>query len=317
MAGSILTLLILSLLTSSPDSISYIGPEEVALFFQGSGLNQVGLILGDKPQGPARLLAVNSKLYLLDQLNSRVLCYDTSGSFLSEIKLKYQPLDMAVDGSDRAYVLDTSSTSIHLESFRKGDTGSMIEINYYIERRHNEQHRYPVSGVVIYPGDVLYIESESLLMKPLPQRDILGFLRKPSTMKRFYLNEKKSVRNLDFEIFWDGLGIGGHVEEKEIYRLNSAAMPFLFNEDGTRIIVGLTNTDYKADSSTFNTTIERGIFVVVVDKKAKTLLCGLPEECFYLDNKWQNVSVDYSGNVYMFVAYPDGKAKILKWRPSL
>jgi hypothetical protein len=309
MAGSVLILLVLSLLTSPPDSIPYVGPEEVILFSQGSGQNQVGLILGDKPQGPARLLAANSKLYLLDQLNSRVLCFDTSGSFLSEIKLKYQPLDMAVDGSDRVYVLDTSSASIHLESFRKGDTSSRVEIILRKKQR--------VTGVVVYPSDILYIDCGDFFSKPLPQKGLFWFLKDSSAQKIFLLNEKRSLRNLDIDMYWDGYREGGHVEETEIYRLSRASIPFLSNKDSTRIIVGSINTDYKADSSTFNTTIERGIFVVVVDKKATPLLYGLPDEYFYINNNWRNVSVDFSGNVYMFVAYPDGKAAILKWRPSL
>jgi hypothetical protein len=316
MAGRILILLVLSLLASPPDSIPYVGPEEVVLFSQGSDEYQVGLVLGDKPQGPARLLAVNSKLYLLDRLNSRVLCFDTSGSFLYEIKLDYKPLDMAVDGSDRVYVLDTSSTSIHLESFRKGDTGSMVEINYYTERRYNEQHRYPVSGVVIYPGNVLYIESEPLLMKPLPQRDILGFLNCSPNPKRFYLDREGSLIKDDVSVQWDGLDCCGSSLCTEIYRLGSRAMSFLPDKDSTRIIYGAIIARTEKRGTSIKTTVDRRISVEV-NKKTFALVCELPKEYFSIDNKWRNASVDYSGNVYMFVAFLDGKAAILRWRPSL
>ncbi len=303
MACSILILLVLSLLTYPPDSIPYVGPEEVALFSQGSGEYQVGLIPGDKPQGPARLLAVNSKLYLLDQLNSRVLCYDTSGSFLSEIKLDYKPLDMAVDGSDRVYVLTGCLNPSIVVAYDKGKESERLEVR-------NASLR-PVN-IVVYPEDIILILSGRRFYPLNPVLDLGGLLSCQQSQKKFYLKESKYFDRMGFGYtadYHDGFSTD---LSEEIYRKSKQALPFLKDSNSIRIILGGKDTRSRKGL----TTIERYLYVRANDVPTR-LIDHLSVDYFFYNQDWRNVSVNDSGNIYIFASIPDSKAAILRWRPSL
>lgn len=299
----ILSLLVSALWAARPDSVIYVGPEEVVRFSIGSGRHEIGIKDGDTLKGPCRLVATDTRLYLLDQLNNRVLCYDTVGSFVFETETRFQPVDMAVDSSGHIYLLDNSSNPALVLVFDGIKEVERMEVKY--------DFRVRLDGLVIYPEYGLLLECRGRLFEPVPVFDIGGFLSCQPLGKKYRLPKKHTAL---LEGWWghaDGAGFWSTSIGSEICSKGENTLPFLENDTSIRVTVGV-KVIVKREGVRSTT---RNIHVRLNDKPTM-FIHPIPEEYFAYNRDWRNVSVDDSGNIYIFASVPEGGASILRWRPS-
>ncbi len=310
MARITLTLpLLLSVVWATvPDSVTYVGPDTVVQLSQGSGQYQIGIKDGDTLQGPCRLVATDTRLYLLDQFNNRVLCYDTAGTFVFEAKTCFQPVDMAVDDSNRVHLLENgklSSTVIVM------DGQNLVE---RMEIRHAPGHK--IRRMVIYPELGLLFRTNYRFNKPKRTFDFAGILACSPLVTTYRLEKEEAISSEDG---WcvDGSGTGGSftLVAWEITRKANDCLAFLDDDSSSRVFIGIDVLleDYKGEN---HQETRMNNLKVVVGNKHNLFIKGLPGS-YYCTVHWRNVAIDCRGNVYVFDLDQDGKACILKWRPSL
>ncbi|TET22311.1 MAG: hypothetical protein E3J71_06500 [Candidatus Stahlbacteria bacterium] len=284
----------LILFASSLLALSYEEPEVVVELAKGSGNYEVGLAEEDVAIGPYRLVALDSTLYLLDQLNKRVLCYDTSGSFVREIKTAFRPFDMAVDRSGRIYLLENRTQPAQVAILKDGKEIERINIKY--------DAKHPITALVAHPGDSLLFLSGSDLLQPVPES--AGILNYSPSRKSYRLKEVEleSLQVLEAS----GLRPLGIVT-----RFEGRTTEILLCYGDGRLWVG-TETYIQDKSGSFSMRE-----VIVLDESAEDeVYLPIPSSYFSYDVGWRNVSVDSQGNIYVFTSTSEGKASILRWRPS-
>lgn len=252
---------------------------------RGSGSYQVALAEEDVAIGPYRLVATDTLLYLLDQLNHRVLAYDTSGSFAKEIKTPFRPADMVISPSGYIYLLENRTQPAQVLVLRDSDTVGLMEIEYDV--------KHPVTSLSLLPDeDYLLVSGDDVYT--------LGITRSagPCLMMDY---DAHLITSLPFK--W-----------KQVYPL---VVPWGFSSnqsfnllgfDGARKFIG-TETYIQDKSGSFS---RRSVAVREGDKIVEMI--PVDENYFSYDTGWRSVSVDPQGSIYIFTSTPEGNAAILRWR---
>lgn len=264
---------------------TYAEPDTVVALSRGSGTYEVGLTQEDVPIGPYRLVATDSLLYLLDQLNHRVLAYDAAGAFVKEIKTPFRPADMVVGASGYIYLLENRTQPARLLVFKDADTVGLMEIEYDV--------KHPVTSLSLLPDEDYLLVSGADVYS-------LGLTRSagPCLMMEY---DAQLITSLPFK--WE-----------QVYALVvpwgfSGNQSFnLLGFDGSRSFIGIeTYIQDKSGSFTMRS--------VTVKEDDKTLdKIPVDENYFSYDTGWRNVSVDPKGSIYIFTSTPEGTAAILRWR---
>lgn len=306
----IFPLLIFPIWAAVPDSIPYVGPDTVVSFAVGSGQYEVAIEGEEILTGPYRLNATDTLLYLLDQFNNRVLCYDTAGAFVYETKTRIQPVDMAVDDSGLIHLLDNHSNPALVVTYDGVKEVDRIEVKY-------EPPLQP-HGLVIHSEHGILFQYGKRLYKASPLFDISGIFSCQPVVKKYRL-DKEQEHTAELEWWYahgDGYNYTSTAIGREICRKDEKSLSFLEDDTSTRVIVG----SYYSSTAT-----GRRISIHVRLNDIPTILLGPISKDYFLYNKdwrnaynkdWRNVSVDDAGNIYIFASVPDGKASILRWRPS-
>lgn len=303
----VLSLLVSALWAARPDSVIYVGPEEVVRFSIGSGRHEIGIKDGDTLKGPCRLIATDTRLYLLDQFNNRVLCYDTAGSFVFEAKTRFQPVDMAVDDSNRVYLLENGKLSSRVIVM---DGQNLVE---RMEIRHAPAHR--IRRMVIYSELGLLFRTNYGFNKAKRAFDFAGILACSPLVKTYHLEKERAIESDDGMCgHADGVGSSSTTYISEVDRKSRNCLDFLNNDDsireirGSEVFLSYHRGEQPKETRTFYLFVEAG-------KSHPMLIKDLPGT-YYHTVHWRNVSIDCQGNVYVFDLNSDGKASILRWRPS-
>jgi hypothetical protein len=304
----IFPLLIFPIWAAVTDSITYVGPDTVVSFAVGSGKYEVAIEGEDALTGPYRLIATDSRLYLLDQFNNRVLCYDTAGTFVYETKTRIQPVDMAVDDSGLIYLLDNHSNPMVVVTYDTIKEVDRMEVKY-------EPPLQP-HGLIIHYEHGLLFQYGTRLYRPSPLFDISGIFSCQPVVKKYRL-DKEQDHTAELKRWYahgDGYNFTSTAIGKEICRKDKHALSFLEDDTSTRIIVG---------SYYYSTMTGLRISIQVRLNDIPTILLGPISKDYFsynegwrnaYDKDWRSVSVDDAGNIYIFASVPDGKASILRWR---
>lgn len=286
--------LVLALLLVSAGLSALTYPEEpdtVLELSQGSGNYQVDMKAGE---GPYRLIATRSRIYLLDQLNNRVLCYTRTGSFLEKIKTSFSPADMAVDRAGKIYLLDNRSQSAQVAVI---DDGSQVDL-FSIRCEPD----LVLTGLVIHPEQGLVVLSGNNTYRAV----LTGGFLQCAPSKTYRLKELESLTLEDALIMeareFASFCVPLDCEGRNCYNLLAY--------DDAHVWVG-SETWIQDKSGSF------AMRDVGVYRNGKMVwMVPVDENYFSKDVGWRNVSVDSQGNVYVFTSTPEGKASILRWRPS-
>jgi hypothetical protein len=284
-----------------PDSVTYVGPDTVVELSQGSGQYQVGIKDGDTLKGPCRLIVTDTRLYLLDQFNNRVLCFDTAGTFVDQFNTSCDAVDMALDSYSRLYFLD---------NHHKWVTVVVTETGKEITRFNVKHGKRIVNGFTFYPGDslvftinqhVYYRLEYALDSKGRKTRETYCFeqVRYPATYANLIMD-------------FDGEECSGFTLNTEIGRKSSNCLPFL-DDVNAECILSWSHSETRYHET--DSKIESNSILIFVGNKGCEIITN-PPGSYYEIVHWRNVAMDCRGNVYVFDLDQDGKACILKWRPS-
>lgn len=180
----------------------------------------------DTLKGPCRLIATDTRLYLLDQLNNRVLCYDTAGIFVDQFKTPCDAVDMALDSYSRFYFLDNHNQPATVVVTEKEEEISRFKVRY--------EEKRPVDGLVVYPGD-------SLVFKINQQgfyRLTIAFDSKGREARGIYCLERirYPVSYANLMIDFDGSEYSGFTHNREIGRKSPYCISFLGDDSTERIL---------------------------------------------------------------------------------
>lgn len=266
-------------------------PDTVLELSQGSGNYQVGMKGGE---GPYRLIATRSRIYLLDQLNDRVLCYSRKGSFIEKINTSFSPADMAVDRAGKIYLLDNRSWPAQIAVMDDGGQVDRFSIRCEPDLRLTGLVIHPEQGLVILSGNNTY-------------RAVLtgGFLQcAPS--KTYRLKELESL-TLEDALVLETREFASFCVPLDCQGRNCYT---LLAYDDAHVWVG-SETWIQDKSGSF------AMRDVGVYRNGKMVwMVPVDANYFSKDVGWRNVSVDAGGNVYVFTSTSEGKAYVLKWAVS-
>lgn len=303
----ILPLLVSVLWATQPDSVTYVGPDTVVSFAVGSGQYEIAIEGDDTLKGPCRLIATDTRLYLLDQFNKRVLCYDTAGSFVRQINTWFTPVDMAIDSLKHLYLLDTISNPVSVIILDGDNEIDRMQIMHDTNQR--------IRGILIYPEEELLFRTNYGFNKAKRTLSFTGVLSCTPSVKTYRLEKESAIESDDGLCgHADGIRVSSTTYISEVDRKSRNCLDFLDNNDSIREVRGseVFLSDYRGEqpekSRTFYLFVEAG-------KSLTMLIKDLPGT-YYHTVHWRNVSIDCQGNVYVFDLDQDGKASILKWRPS-
>lgn len=276
---------------SSLWAFSYAEPDTLILLAQGSSPNQVGLSFEDVPVGPYRLTCAGSNLYLLDQLNSRVLRYDTTGSFVQEIKIPFNAWDMTVDESGALYFLDNRTQPARIAIIKDGVEVERLSIPYDV--------KHPLTAVVAHPGDSLLAVSGTDFYA-IVREDPMSTSRAAATLT---ILDPDSIAGLEVSgIRFLGLP---HPPEQRVQR-------YLLAYGSGRVWMGKETMIQDKSGSFYLRDI-----LVLSDSDEEPAFISLPDNFYCYDTGWRNVAIDQFGNVYAFTSTEEGeegRAAILRWR---
>ncbi|MBN2378952.1 hypothetical protein JXM67_04030 [candidate division WOR-3 bacterium] len=288
------------------EGVTYAGPDTLVEFTPGSGEYQVALHLGDSIKGPCRLIATDLKLFLLDQLNQRILYFDTAGSFIRQVKLQFGPADMALDSLDRIYLLDTTSNTA-LVTIMDGEK----EVDR-MKIKHDTIQR--IREISIYPGEGLVFRTNYGFNKAKKVLNFDGFLSCSPTIKTFYLDKKMAFESENGVGYTDGAGFSSTTYITEVLRKPRNCLDFLDTADTIREIRG--SELWLWDSRGTESITTRTFHLFAATGKTHTMLIKDLPGTYYASVHWRNVAVNCRGDVYVFTVSDDGKAYILKWSVS-
>ncbi len=272
-------------------AFSYAEPDTLLTFSNGSGANQVGLSFEDVPLGPYRLACVGSTLYLLDQLNSRVLCYDTSGNYLREIKTPFKPWDMAVDDPHKLYLLDNRSQPAKIAVIKDGIEVERISIAY--------DFKEPLTAIVSHPPDSLLAISGTnfyAVVRDSPN----GLGGGNPCVARLKALDPDSIAGVEVSgIRYIGLENPVRNRKHEILLAYGSGRVWIGSEE---FIQDKSGSFYSRD------------ILVLSDSDEDPAVISLPVSFYDYDTDWRNVTLDQWGNIYAFTSFEEGKAAVLRWR---
>lgn len=282
---------LLILVASSLFALSYGEGEVVVELSAGSGPYQVGLTRENVPIGPYRLVVVDSSIYLLDQLNLRVLCFDTSGVLLSEISTPFRPADMAVDPLNRVWLLENRTLPAQIAILDGGEEVARSSIEYDVTR--------PVTAIVVHPPESLLCLSGNVVYIAVPAEGQELDYTQDGRIELAELDldslgalEVSGARNLGVDTDYSG-------------RITE----YLIAYGSGMLWVGVEQ--YIQDKSgSFSI---RDIKVLSESTEPPPFI-SIPSSYYSYDTGWRNVAVDSQGNIYVFTSTPNGKASILRWR---
>lgn len=285
------------ILATAVSALTYEMPDTVVVLERGDGQYQVGLEEEDVAVGPYRLVAAGSMLYLLDQLNHRVLCFDTSGEFVKEIETPFRSFDMAVDASGRLYLLENRTQPAQVVVLESAKEIERFGVKYEVKQ--------PITGLIVYPGDSLVFLSDNDLHRRTRAANLDGLLNcEPS--RKVYRLKQMELPTTEVSL---AESVHGFTPVGVIIDYGQTTTTFL-GYDRVHIWMGL-ETYIQDKSGSF---VMRDIEIYEGDE----LLDIIPVDNNYYsyDVGWRNVSVDAAGNVYMFVSNHEGKAHIERWAVS-
>lgn len=90
-------------------------PSTILQLEYGDGDKQVGLISGVedfRPMGPLSFAVKGEEVYILDEVNEKAKVFTPTGELIRSVQVDEGSSDLAVDSSDRLYVLDSRTNSI-------------------------------------------------------------------------------------------------------------------------------------------------------------------------------------------------------------
>ncbi|MBN2378953.1 hypothetical protein JXM67_04035 [candidate division WOR-3 bacterium] len=289
---------IIFLLTTLP-ALEYRLPEEVVVFEPGSGQPELGLKDEDVPLGPYRLIAADPWLYLLDQLNHRVLCFDTSGRFVKEIIASFRPSDMAVDGSGRIWLLENRTQPAEIIIMDDDEEVDSLKIGYE-----------PLSVITEISLD--YNDELVLFSGGTPCRASAQFTLKPTDTLALKHRLKVTCMPTAAYRTWFVEAIDKVGQVTEFYLRPSMRDDFtiLADDASGKLYLGIESVIQDKSGSFYKRSLK------VYEDGEQAVVIPVDENYFSYDVGWRNVSVDAVGNVYVFTSSPEGRASILKWRVS-
>ncbi len=273
---------------SSMWAFSYAGPDTLILLSQGSGTGQVGLSFEDVPVGPYRLTCAGSNLYLLDQLNSRVLCFDTTGSDLREIKTTFHTWDLAVGESGALYLLDIRTQPARIAVIKDGIEVERISVPYDI--------KHPVTAIVAHPPDSLIAVSGMELFAIVREGSSAG----QTAAANLKALDPDSIAGIEVSgIRFIGLDNPVRNRKHEVLLAYGSGRVWIGSEE---LIQDKSGSFYLRD------------ILVLSDSDEEPAFISLPDNFYCYDTGWRNVTIDQYGNVYAFTSTEEGWAAILRWR---
>lgn len=288
---------------SSLWALSYEEPEAVVELAKGPGNYEIGLAEEDVAIGPYRLLVLDSTLYLLDQLNKRVLCYDTSGSFVREIGTDFRPADMAVDRSGRLYLLENRTQPAQVVVLEGGSQIDRIKIPYEVNK--------PITAITTDRNDELVVLSGRNAYRPLA-KDGEAAMRMNwigQVAGRYHFDIKQFLPSKEaFQWLFSAKDTSGSVIEFPLACSMRDNLTFVGDDSQGRIYVGVESVIQDKSGSFYKRSIK------VYENVKQVALIPVDENYYSYDVGWRNVSVDSQGNIYVFVSTSDGKARIERWR---
>ncbi len=274
-------------------AVSYSEPETLLRLSNGSGEYQVALRREGVALGPCRLLAVSSSLYLLDQLNKRIIVYDTLGRFIKQIQTPFSPVDMAVDSSGRVWVLENRTQPAEIralaEEVLKKDEEVFL-IPYTSKQPITAILIHQAEGLLVFSGNKFCtLHSNNTRLSEYCADDYLEF-------KEADINSLKALQLSTPQVF--GVEISCSEGSTSYFLAASSKLLWIAEE-----CYSISNP---------NSLITR--YIKVFSKTNKTASrISLPQNAYSYNTAWRNVSVDKVGNIYAFISNEEGEACILKW----
>lgn len=294
-------LIILVIMTSALFGLSYDGPEVVVELSP----DQVGLKEEDVAIGPYRLIARDSTLYLLDQLNKRILCYDTSGSYIQKIGVSFRPADMAVDSSGRIYLLENRTKPVQVVVLRQGKEIERIKIKYEVNKS--------VTAIAVNRYNQLVVLSGRNAYRPLKQEgsDIRHLNWMGQVVGRYHFDIEQFLPTVKaFDWFFAAKDTSGILIEFELACSGRDHLTFLGDDTHGRIYVGMESVIQDKSGSFYILSLK------VYERTREVAALRVKNSYHSYDLRWRNFSVDAAGNIYMFKTTEEGESYIERWRVS-
>jgi hypothetical protein len=296
------TFIALMAVASSLWAFSYEEPEVVVELAKGSGNYEIGLAEEDVAIGPYRLLVLDSTLFLLDQLNQRVLCYDTSGSFVREIKTGFRAFDMAVDRKGRIWLLENRTQPAQVVVLGETSQIDRIKIPYEVGK--------PVTAITIDRNDELVVLSGRDAYRPLAKEGDAAMRMNwiGQVAGRYHFDIKQFLPSSKaLEWLFSAKDTSGSVIEFPLACSMRDNLTFVGDDSQGRIYVGVESVIQDKSGSFYMRSIK------VYERAKQVALIPVEDNYYSYDTGWRNVSVDSQGNVYVFTSTPEGKAHIERW----
>ena len=281
---------------------SYEEPEAVVELSKGSGQYQAGFTEEDVAIGPYRLLVLDSTLYLLDQLNKRVICYDTSGSFVREIKTGFRAFDMAVDRAGRIWLLENRTQPAQVVVLEDAEEIDRIKIPYEVNK--------PITAIALDRNDELVVLSGREAYRPLAKdgEAVMTMNWIGQVAGRYHFDIKQFIPSKEaFEWLFSAKDTSGSVIEFPLACSMRDHLTFVGDDRHGRIYVGVESVIQDKSGSFYIRSIK------VYEKGKQQAVIPVDDNYYSYDTGWRNVSVDAYGNIYVFVSTSEGKARIERW----
>lgn len=284
-------------------ALSYEEPEVVVELSKGSAQYHVGFTEEDVAIGPYRLVALDSTLYLLDQLNKRVLCYDTSGSFVREINTDFRPADMAVDRKGRIWLLENRTQPAQVVVLEDAKEINRIKIPYEVGN--------PITAIAIDRDDELVVISGRTAYRPLAKDGEAAMTMNwiGQVAGRYHFDIKQFLPSKEaFEWLFSAKDTSGSVIEFPLACSMRDHLTFVGDDSHGRIYVGVESVIQDKSGSFYMRSIK------VYERAKQVAFIPVDDNYYSYDAGWRNVSVDSQGNIYVFISTSEGKARIERWR---
>lgn len=275
-------------IVSLASGFEYAESDTLVALSQGGGEFQIGICFEDVPLGPYRLVSSDSLLYLLDQLNSRVLCFDTSGRYKSEIKTAFKPWDIAVDDSGKLYLLDNRTQPATISLYEDETEVERIRVAYDVKQ--------PLTAIVSHPPDSLLVLS-GMSFFCVEKSGLHGENPNSAVLKEL---DPDSIAGIEVS----GIRFLGLPHPPE-----GRVQEHLLAYGSGRVWIG-KETMIQDKSGSFYL---RSVYSLS-DSDEEPAFISMPLNFYGYDTGWRNVAIDQFGNVYAFTSTEDGKAAILRWR---